>query len=1609
MNLPAFSCVAPMFSAPSAALPQRVARRHALRLAAFAALALLPAVPRLAAQTPTVTFSGAIRTLGSGFSFPEGAAVDGSGNVFVADSGNNAVKEIVAVNGVIPATNPTIRTLGSGFLTPNDVAVDASGNVFVADTSNNAVKEILAVNGSIPATPTVNTLGSGFSLPGAVAVDKSGNVFVADTFNNAVKEIVAVNGVIPATNPTIRTLGSGFGIPYGVAVDSFGNVFVADTLNNAVKEILAVNGSIPATNPTINTLGSGYIEPSGLAVDGSGNVFVVDTINNAVKEIVAVNGVIPATNPTIRTLGSGFSFPRGVVVDSFGNVFVADKDNSAIKEIVAGGNFGSANVGSASPIVLPLTFAMDTAGTLGSTAVLTQGATGLDFTDAGTGTCKANTAYAAGAVCTVNVVFTPKAPGPRSGAVELLDASGNLLASGSVQGIGVGPRVNFEPRSEIPLTSTSFQSPTGVARDASGNVYVADPVTPAVYEILAVNGSIPASPTIKTLSSGFTNPQDVAVDGSGNVYVADQIANTGVFEIEAVNGVIPANPTISTLGSGFGFPRAIAVDGSGNVYVADGNHHEVKEIVAVNGSIPATPTINVLGFGFSSPTGVAVDGSGNVFVADSVNNDVKEIVAVDGSIPAVNPTIRTLGSGFTQPANVAVDAQGNLYVTDLVADDVVEMLAVNGSVPAAPVMKPLAFGFISPQGVTVDSKGNVFVADPGNARVLELDYADPPSFTFPTPTTAFTLDSVDGAKTVTVVNGGNAPLTIPVLASGNNPRTTASFILNTGEASACPILLPSGTTPATLAPGAGCVLSVSFKPAVAGSIIGTLTLTDNALNAGAPGYAVQSIELSGTATKATPVITWATPAPITYGTKLSATQLNATANVAGTMVFSLAAGTVLLPGTHSVTATFTPTDTADYTTASASVILTVNKAMLSVLPGAATKVYGAPLPALTYTITGFVNGDTAASAVTGAAKLSTTATAGSPAGSYPITAAVGTLTAANYSFTFVSGTLTVTKAVLKVTANSLSKVYGAALPALTDTITGFVNADTLATAVKGAATLTTTGTAKSAVGSYPITAAVGTLTAANYSFTFVSGTLTVTKAALKVTANSLSKVYGAALPALTDTITGFVNADTLATAVKGAATLTTTGTANSAVGSYPITAAVGTLTAANYSFTFVSGTLTVTKAALKVTANSLSKVYGAALPALTDTITGFVNADTLATAVKGAATLTTTGTAKSAVGSYPITAAVGTLTAANYSFTFVSGTLTVTKAALKVTANSLSKVYGAALPALTDTITGFVNADTLATAVKGAATLTTTGTAKSAVGSYPITAAVGTLTAANYSFTFAPGTLTVTKAVLTVTAVNATVPYGKPLPALTYTEAGFVNGDTSAGATGALVETTTAKVGSLPGTYPITLALGTLVAPNYSFVLKPGTLTITSLGTTATPVFSPLGGAYLTGPTVSITDSTPGEAIYYTTNGVAPTTASTKYTVSIKVAATETIKAIAVAPGYTQSAVASATYTIAAKPSVTTEAATGITASAASLNGSVTANNATTQYWFAYGTTSTALTSTTAKTGALTGVAPTVVTAPLTGLKTKTAYYFQIVASNGDGTTTGTVLSFTTN
>jgi hypothetical protein len=186
--------------------------------------------------------------------------------------------------------------------------------------------------------------------------------------------------------------------------------------------------------------------------------------------------------------------------------------------------------------------------------------------------------------------------------------------------------------------------------------------------------------------------------------------------------------------------------------------------------------------------------------------------------------------------------------------------------------------------------------------------------------------------------------------------------------------------------------------------------------------------------------------------------------------------------------------------------------------------------------------------------------------------------------------------------------------------------------------------------------------------------------------------------------------------------------------------------------------------------------------------------------------------------------------------------------------------------------------------------------------------------------------------------------------------------------------------------------------------------TYTILGpAAATPVFWPPAATYVSVQSVTITDATPGATIYYTTNGSTPTTSSTKYTGPIMVSTSETIKAIATAAGYRSSAVAIAAYALIGSPSALAAPATSITTSGATLHAIVDTLGVAGSYAFHYGTSSSALNTTTAATVQPASAAKVYVSASITGLASKTTYYYEIVARTPGGTSTDAVLHFTTN
>jgi hypothetical protein len=431
----------------------------------------------------------------------------------------------------------------------------------------------------------------------------------------------------------------------------------------------------------------------------------------------------------------------------------------------------------------------------------------------------------------------------------------------------------------------------------------------------------------------------------------------------------------------------------------------------------------------------------------------------------------------------------------------------------------------------------------------------------------------------------------------------------------------------------------------------TLFLAD--VDPGGTNFLVSwGLELSG---KVLPVISWAGPSAILYGTALGPNYLNATATVPGTFSYSPAAGTVLNAGQGQVlSVTFVPDDINQYAIATGSVSLDILPQPLTARLPDQSRFYGQTNPFFPIIYEGFVNGEDA-SVIVGPEGGATTAQTNSPVDTYPIT--LSGQSASNYSITPIDGTLTIMPAPLLVAADNARRALGQTNPVFTATISGLANGEDT-NVLEGTLVLSTTADQDSPVGTYPIVPSG--LSSTNYAIEFTNGTLTITPYALVVTADNASRTYGALDPAFTGNIVGLQDGDNIT------ATYTTSATPASPVGTYAIVPTLndpdGKLT--NYSVTLNYGQLSVNPASLVVKADDASRPFGQTNPAFTATISGWMNSEGI-NALSGTLLLTTPASLESIIGTYAI--APSGLTAANYAIEFTNGTLTITSGPCVIT------------------------------------------------------------------------------------------------------------------------------------------------------------------------------------------------------------------------------------------------------------------------------------------------------------------------------------------------------
>ncbi|MEI8090525.1 MAG: MBG domain-containing protein [Opitutaceae bacterium] len=974
----------------------------------------------------------------------------------------------------------------------------------------------------------------------------------------------------------------------------------------------------------------------------------------------------------------------------------------------------------------------------------------------------------------------------------------------------------------------------------------------AAYVFTGVGLAVPGAPTAISAISGnsqatvtFTAPNS---DGGATI-TGYTVTSSPAGGTDSTAGSTSLSHVITGLTNGTSYTFTVTATNSIGTGSASAASSAVMPVGAPTISTPTSASVTTtsasLGGNVTATGGASLTAVGLVYSITTTNSNpqlsgtgVTHLAGTPATgVFTVSATGLNPGTAYSYAA-YATNSQGTTYTSVGTFTTLVPTPTLTFTTPSA---ASVAVGATLTNAVTSNytagSYGAISYAT-GDSSIATVDVA-----------TGLVTGLTVGTTTITATQAAS---------SGYNATATNTYTLTVTIGTPTINLAPSATAitygqtlgSSTLSGGTASVggtfafTSSSSAPA-AGTAAQSVTFTPN----DATNYTSTTTTVSVTVARATPSITWATPSAITYGAALSATQLNASATVPGAIVYSSSSGTTLNAGTQTLTATFTPTDASNYNPATATVFLTVNKATPTITwatPSAIT--YGTALSATQLNATsGSVAGAFTYSPVNGTTLSSGTQT---------LSVAFVPTDPTNYnSIAATTVSIVVNKAVLTVTADEKTRVYGVANSTLTATIIGLKNSETIAV-LTGAPALATSASAASGVGSYAITTAIGTLAANNYSFAFVDGTLAVTKAPLTVTADNKTRVYGVADPAFTATLSGFVNGDT-ATAVTGAAVLLTSATSTSPAGTYPITPALGTLAASNYAFnTFTAGTLSVGQAGQTITFGALSgKIYGDAAFAVSATTTsGLAPAYSIvsgpATVSANTVTLTGAGTVivrASQAGNSNYLAA----TPVEQSFTVAKATPTISWA----TPSAIT--YGSALS------TAQLNATASA---PGTFTYSPVSGTTPIAGTQTLTATFAPTDTANYNSASASVSLTVNKATPSLTwATPSAITFGTVLSATQLNATASVAG----------IFAYNPATGSTPnaGTQTLTATFTPTDTANYnadvsktvSIIVAKATPTITW----ATPSTISYGTA-LSATQLNPTASTPGVFTYSPGSGTIP-------------------------------------------------------------------------------------------------------------------------------------------
>ena len=593
---------------------------------------------------------------GASLSFPNGLALDGSGNLYIADTGNNRVREISAAGVITTVAGNGVRgysgdggAAGSAELnSPTSIALGASGNLYIDDFGNGLIRKV--------SSGGVITTVIGITVPN-LAVDESENMYVAEPACECVAELSpSLNATLlagggsnfpgdggPATSALLELLG-------GIALDPSGDLYIATAGNirkvspAGIINTVAGDGAPGYSGDGGAAISAQVNRPSAIALDGLGNLYIADTYNGRIRKVrpdgsiltVAGSGDSAYSGDGGQGASARLFHPTNAAVDGSGNLYIADAGNNRVRKVSVSGVIS--------------TFA----GT---------GAAGASGEGGQAMAAQLNGDSGNGGQATAAQLNGPTA--------VVVDGTGNVYIadSAAVRKVAPGGTVSNLAGTGIagysgdggPATAAQLNGPSGMALDAAGDLFIADTnngrvreVTPAglISTVAGAGGFGYSGDGGAATSAEIGYPTGVAVDPAGNLYIAQ-----GVVRKVAPGGAIS---TVESEGNVTG----VAVDASGSVYLAYRDAHQV------NKTYPSGVSTGVAGDGVQgysgddgvgtaaalwSPNSVTVDAAGDVYVTDSAANTVRRVALLNPlSMVTVGPLARgATGVVYAQPLAAA--------------------------------------------------------------------------------------------------------------------------------------------------------------------------------------------------------------------------------------------------------------------------------------------------------------------------------------------------------------------------------------------------------------------------------------------------------------------------------------------------------------------------------------------------------------------------------------------------------------------------------------------------------------------------------------------------------------------------------------------------------------------------------------------------------------------------------------------------------------------------------------------------------------------------------------------------------------------------------------------